>query len=149
MSVNKSAILQTAKSLLTSKLEDIQSELNELNDALANETKSSAGDKYETSREMIHQEQEKLSELQGNTKRMLDLLSTASGKSVESIHAGSLVQTLNSLFFISVPLGKIMHESEPVFFISPSSPLAQAFMKKKAGDSIVFNGISHTIKAIF
>ena len=148
MSVDKQALLNAANEVLTVKLSDIQVELDGLDKSLKNETKSSAGDKYETSREMIQQEREKLYELQANTKRMLDLLSASKEKTPTIVETGALVQTDKALLHISVPLGKISSGQTIAFFISPSSPLAQVMLNKKVNDIVSFNGVSHNIIAI-
>jgi transcription elongation GreA/GreB family factor len=148
MSVNKQLLLEVAEGTLKKKLSDIQLELDELDGALKNETKSSAGDKYETSREMIQQEREKLYELQANTKRMLDLLSMSKSIEATTVETGALVQTDKALLHISIPLGKIIGDEVTAFFISPSSPLAQSMLNKKVDAEVTFNGVTHKILSI-
>ena len=148
MSTNKEALIDTAISVLNEKLINIQTELNGLDRSLKNETKSSAGDKFETSREMIQQEREKLYNLQLNTKHMLDLLSSTMGKTPTVVESGALVETDKACLHISIPLGKISLGELTVFFISPSSPLAQAMLNKKVNDAVVFNGVEHKIISI-
>ncbi|MGB1517671.1 MAG: hypothetical protein ACPG8K_01090 [Crocinitomicaceae bacterium] len=148
MSTNKEALIDTAISVLNEKLLNIQTELNGLDRSLKNETKSSAGDKFETSREMIQQEREKLYNLQLNTKHMLDLLSSTMGKNPTVVESGALVETDKACLHISIPLGKISLGELTVFFISPSSPLAQAMLNKKVSDAVVFNGVEHKIISI-
>ena len=148
MSLDKVGLIQKAKEIIEGKLSDIQEQLHELELALQNDTKSSAGDKYETSREMIQQEREKLYELKANTKRMLDLLSTSKEKTPTIVETGALVQTDKALLHISIPLGKISLGETVAFFISPSSPLAQVMLNKKINDVVSFNGVSHNIIAI-
>ena len=148
MSTNKEALIDTAISVLNEKLLNIQTELNGLDLSLKNETKSSAGDKFETSREMIQQEREKLYNLQLNTKHMLDLLSSTMEKNPTVVESGALVETDKACLHISIPLGKISLGELTVFFISPSSPLAQAMLNKKVSDAVVFNGVEHKIISI-
>ncbi len=148
MSTNKEALIDTAISVLNEKLLNIQTELNGLDRSLKNETKSSAGDKFETSREMIQQEREKLYNLQLNTKHMLDLLSSTMEKNPTVVESGALVETDKACLHISIPLGKISLGELTVFFISPSSPLAQAMLNKKVSDAVVFNGVEHKIISI-
>ena len=148
MSANKEALVDTAINVLKEKLLNIQAELNGLDLSLKNETKSSAGDKFETSREMIQQEREKLYDLQVNTKHMLDLLSSTKGKTSTIVKSGALVETDKACLHISIPLGKISVGKLTAFFISPSSPLAQAMLNKKVSDEVVFNGIEHKIISI-
>ena len=148
MSANKEELIDTAISVLNEKLLNIQTELNGLDLSLKNETKSSAGDKFETSREMIQQEREKLYDLQVNTKHILDLLSSTKGKTSTIVESGALVETDKACLHISIPLGKISLGELTVIFISPSSPLAQAMLNKKVNDAVVFNGVEHKIISI-
>lgn len=145
MSVLKKDVLAAAHELLLAKLADIRTELAELDQSLENETKSSAGDKYETSREMIHQEQEKLSELLAHTKRMLEMLKSSKTVVNGVVIPGALVQTDKTLLHISVPLGKVESNGKAVFFVSPTSPLAQVLLDKRVNDEVSFNCITHKI----
>lgn len=142
-------LVSAAETILLNKLNDIQRGLEELDQALQNETKSSAGDKYETSREMINQEQQKLSELQMKTKRMLDLLKHSEYRSTGEVKTGALVKTDKTYLHISIPLGKVETKNTSAFFISPTSPLAQALLGKKTGEDATFNGITHKILEVY
>ncbi len=56
----KEKIIKECKAILSKKLELIEVELGHLSQSIAEDTKSSAGDKYETSREMANLEKGKL-----------------------------------------------------------------------------------------
>ena len=106
-----------------------------------NETKSNVGDKYETTREMMQLEIEKNAlqlnkyELQKNELLKIDI-----NKSHHKVELGSFVFTAENTYFISIGLGKIEIENEPVFCISLISPIGKALQNKKAGDKINFQG---------
>jgi transcription elongation GreA/GreB family factor len=106
-----------------------------------NETKSNVGDKYETTREMMQLEIEKNAlqlnkyELQKN-----ELLKINIQKLYKEVELGSLVFTAENTYFISIGLGKIEIENEPVYCISLISPIGKALQNKKAGDKINFQG---------
>lgn len=105
------------------------------------ETKSSAGDKYETSREMMQQEQNKAArQLMENLKlkKVLDSLNPAIV--YEKAQLGSLVRTSEGNFYLSVSLGQLQIEKEQFMTISPVSPLAQQFMGKQQGEEVQLNG---------
>lgn len=145
---NKAFIVQTGIDLIDQKLNDLQIQLKDLNEALTNEVKSSAGDKYETSRAMIHQEQEKIHHQLSLLKEMKILLGKIEVSPSPVIQQGSLVSTDKGNYMISVGLGKVDTEEYSTYFISPVSPLAQVLLGKKAGESPSFNGNTFKIFTI-
>lgn len=126
--------LQTRIDRIRLAVEEIQAAANE-------ETKSSAGDKYETGRAMMQQEKDKMAnQLAVNIswKNQLTLLNPAETK--ERIEIGSLVITQEGHYYLSIPLGKLKLEGQVYFAISLASPIGKALLNKKAGDEIVFQG---------
>jgi hypothetical protein len=104
------------------------------------ETKSSAGDKYETGRAMAQLEIEKNTSQLAEAQRLKQiLLQLDPSKSTETIQAGSLVITNQGRFYISIPAGQFTLEGEIYFAISPSSPIAQKLLALKVGDRFSFN----------
>lgn len=59
----------------------------------------------------------------------------------ETVRPGSIVETKNNYYFISVPLGEIdMDSGRIVYAISTDAPIYEHFKGKKAGDSFNFKG---------
>ncbi|MDW7693472.1 3-oxoacyl-ACP synthase [Flammeovirgaceae bacterium SG7u.111] len=116
--------------------------------AAANEdTKSSAGDKYETGRAMMMLEKEKnAAQLEEAAKLKKVLIQLNPEKICTQISPGSLFQTTTGFFYLAVGLGKIETESLSFFAISPASPIAQQLRGLKVGESTSFNG--NTFKII-
>lgn len=112
------------------------------------ETKSSAGDKYETGRAMAHLEVEKVAHLLAEKEKSLEVLSALSVEAVESGRPGALVWTSMGLFYIGVNGGEIITESGKVVCISAVAPLAVALREKTAGDSFVLMQKEHTVNDI-
>jgi transcription elongation GreA/GreB family factor len=57
----------------------------------------------------------------------------------EVVRPGSVVETKNSYYFISVPLGEVdMESGSKVFAISTDAPIYKEMEGKKAGDSFSF-----------
>lgn len=110
-------------------------------EASEDDTKSSAGDKYETTREMMQQEISR-NEIQldqaKKLKQTLDRIQP--GKSSETIQPGSLVLTTNGNFYLSIPAGSLNIDGTTVFAISPASPVGQQIKGLKSGESFNFNG---------
>src|SRR4051812_47360042 len=123
--MNKALILEHAKTVLLGKQQELFDMLEDLSDGLANDTKSSAGDKYETSRAMSQQEIDKVSVQLQEVKRQLALLPLLETKApTTAIENGSLVATDHALFYIGLPLGQLEIGSKLLFCISPTAPVA-------------------------
>lgn len=124
-----------------------------MNDAQAtanNEEKSSAGDKYETSRAMSHLEKGMhAKQLSSNLKEIESLLSVDCNKLYNSAGKGSLVNCETIAFFIAAGLGKLTFEKEIIFLVSPGAPVSKILYGKKTGDRIIFNNQEYIIKDVY
>jgi len=116
--------------------------------ALDTATKSSAGDKHETARAMIHLDQENNSMQMLEAQKTLRILSQITIEKHSSIKMGSLVKTDNALFYISAGLGKQKINDTEFFAVSPISPLAQKLMGLTENAIVNFNGLIYTILRI-
>jgi transcription elongation GreA/GreB family factor len=144
----KLQVIAQCKSLLEDKLETLENELKLLAQDVAADTKSSAGDKFETSREMTNAEREKISGQVVLIKKQLGILSTIQTVGADKVGSGNLVETSQALIFVSISLGVIEVDATKVMVISPISPLAQALIDAEVGNQISFNGINYKIKTI-
>jgi len=126
----------------------LQETMRNTQDAVKDESKSSVGDKYETTRAMLHLENEQHA-IQLNEalklKKTLDLLPRTNFASVQP---GALVNTSQGHFFFSISIGKITLAKKQYFAASIASPIGQAFINKTKGDSILFKSINYKIKGI-
>lgn len=114
------------------------------------EEKSSAGDKYETSRAMSHLEKDMhAKQLEANRKELSVLLNTGCSRQYKSAAAGSIVQCTGMSFFIIAGLGKINFEDKIVFLLSPYAPMARSLFNKKNGSKFIFNKKEELITDIF
>lgn len=145
----KKTIIDKCKAEIFSKKEAIEQEMENLKVSLGAETKSSAGDKYETSREMMNQEKGKLQSQMSVLNQQLETLSKINVNTKhEKIGLGSIVKTSVSNYFISISYGKVSDEKGDLFMISAITPLAQIMINKTEGDEINWNGKSILIKEI-
>lgn len=113
------------------------------------ETKSSAGDKYETGRAMMQLEIEKQSVQLAEAMKLKHVLSQINPeKTTETIQSGSLVSTDQGNFYISISAGKLDLEGMTYFAVSPVSPIGALLIGKKSGDAILLNGKTFTIRKI-
>ncbi|MEO9954574.1 transcription elongation factor [Nonlabens sp.] len=117
----------------------IKKNLDSLMDAKRNETKSSAGDKYETGRAMIQNEEELYKRQRAETSIILDqLLRIDPDKECSFIEPGALVVLPSGYFYIGAGMGKLVVNDIDCFAVSLSSPIGQALKSKKKGDTILF-----------
>lgn len=146
----KKELYRAAEQLLIEKYETLQDALNAARAAANDETKSSAGDKYETGRAMAQLEKEKLARQirEADALRSVLLSLDPQQKPSEKVLAGSLVETDGGFFYISIPMGRVMIADEAYFIVSPGSPVGQLLLQKKEGDSVVLNGRVLLIKKI-
>lgn len=124
--------------------------IEEIQESLTSETKSSAGDKHETGRAMLQLEREKagnqLAEIQ-KTKAVLNKV--ALSKPSETIGLGSAVYTDKSNYFIAISAGELLVKPDCFYAISAHTPIGQLLLGKKSGDVISFRNVSFKIQKVF
>lgn len=144
----KVSVVNTCKNQILDKLTILEKELKYLHYDIAEDTKSSAGDKYEISREMANTEINKLQSQVYTMNQAMTLLSTISLDGKPNVGMGSLIKTEKNWIFIGVSLGQLVIENENILAISLSSPLAQQFEGKSLNDKITFNSQTYVIEQI-
>jgi transcription elongation GreA/GreB family factor len=113
------------------------------------ETKSSAGDKYETGRAMMQQETARnQAQLNEANKLMVALNRIAGNISSKTVTTGSLVITNNGKFYIAISAGALIFKSETFLAVSPASPIGLKLNGQKIGDEFNLNGKSYRIENI-
>ncbi len=128
----------------------IRSSMNEAQSMANSEEKSSAGDKYETSRAMSHLEKDMhAKQLSANMKELESLFSIDCNEIYNSGQKGSLVNCETISFFIATGLGKLIFENKVVFLVSPEAPVSKILSGKKPGDVILFNKKEYMIIDVY
>jgi transcription elongation GreA/GreB family factor len=104
------------------------------------DTKSSAGDKYETSREMMQQEKDRNTIQLNEANKLMVALNHISTKNNTAVaETGSLVITDNGKFYIAISAGSLAVNAESYFAVSPASPIGLKLKGLRAGDSFELN----------
>lgn len=114
--------------------------LERIDEGSKDDTKSSAGDKFETSREMMKQEAEKISgqlSILSDQKKVLSQIDSEQSHDVVSL--GSYVISDKGNYYITIPLGKLNHKGTTLYAISDQSPMAKALMGKSVNDIALVN----------
>ena len=123
--------------------------IGEARTAQKEETKSSAGDKYETTREMMTQEIEKhsiaLAKLTDDKNR---LLAITLNDEKEFVRQGSVIYTNHGNFYLAVSIGALTLDGIKYQTISSSSPIGQLMLNKKQGEGFKLNDKEYFITEI-
>jgi len=134
---------------LDRKIEVISAAIASTKDSRNNDTKSSAGDKYETGREMMQIEIEKNEVLLNQTaKQRKELARIDVSEEFNKVAFGSLVVTDKGTYFISIGIGKIQIDDQICYAISLASPIGALLKDKMLGDEVSFLGRTFVIKGI-
>ncbi|MDX1721081.1 MAG: transcription elongation factor [Salegentibacter mishustinae] len=146
----KKRLYKACEAYVEERIKRIEDAMAGLESDLENETKSSAGDKYETGREMINLEINKLAEQLQQFKNLRNTLNVAKSRTNNGFaQLGTAVKTNMANYFIAIPADRIIVDGEEYFAIGTNSPIAQLLLHKKAGEEITFNGKSAEIFEVF
>ena len=146
----KLEIYKQCKRKLEERILNFETAMKNAQESSNSEDKSSAGDKYETSRAMgqldrdmnAKQLVEAQTEYASFMKINIEVMS-------EHIITGSMVETNNGLYFIAAGAGIIeINSSVKVIVLSPKSPLAGVLLGKTIGEKFTFNQKDFKIIAI-
>ncbi len=147
--MQKQKLIQACSDYLKDKINSLNTIINEVSESSNSESKSSAGDKHETSKAMMQLEIEKLgTQLKEAELQLAEFEKINFNKNFQSIEQGCLVETNKGYFLIASSIGKITVDDQIVFVISSKSPLALAFSGKQQKNKVSFNGIEYSIETI-
>ncbi len=105
------------------------------------ETKSSAGDKYETGRAMAHLDKERHTRTHASALNDLYRLQQVSVTDVCSeIEVGALVSTNRGRYYLVVGLGKVVVDGVSYQVVSPEAPMGAFLLEAEVGDVEDFRG---------
>ena len=137
----KSNIIQYVKTYLDQRMQTSLDAMNAAQESANGESKSSAGDKYETSRAMGHLDRDMHARMYQQTREERKLVERID----ESINfkkgaLGAFICTSMGDFFLSVSIGQVKIDEKPIMIISPQSPIGALLMGKIVGDKFSFRG---------
>jgi len=136
---NRKEIILKLNQIVENKIQHFQELIEDLRSPNT-DTKSSMGDKYETSREMLQQEIMQIQrQLTAFGQHQIDAKRLKENAS-EIIRFGSIVKTTFGNFLIVTGLGEFESNGEKFISISEQTPLAQELIGKKSGDAFSMNG---------
>ncbi len=141
MRLKKQELYDLCLQTISEKVELCRDMLERIDEGSKDDTKSSAGDKFETSREMMKQEAEKISSqlsILSDQKKVLSQIDPEQSDDVISL--GSYVMSDKGNYYITIPLGKLNHDGTLFYAISDQSPMARALLGKSVNDVALVNG---------
>ena len=148
--MTKNDIFDALESHLQAAVSEAQGHLASLQEALTSEAKSTAGDKHETGRAMIHQEMRQVNDTLQRSQSALQEWTRM--KQVQTapvrVASGVLVETTGPWVLVGLPLGKLSLEGGLVLGVSPEAPLAQAWHGAKVGDEVRLGSSTFQIVAL-
>lgn len=133
----KEILVDHLRKIINIRIETANRDIQIAKESRDNETKSTAGDKYETGRAMVQFELEKNMEQLNKAIQLKNELAQIDlyGK-FSVVGFGCIVKTTHDNYFISIGLGKINIGQEIYYAISPASPIGKILNKKNTGDEV-------------
>ncbi len=146
----KTELFQQCQHMVAQRMEVAEKEMRLAQASANEETKSSAGDKYETGRAMAQLERDKSAQALAEARKLKQVLDQIHPEKVETeVRLGSLVKTPKGWFFIAISLGKVTVQNTDCFVISPVAPVGKVMIGLKVGQEANFNGQVFKIEEIF
>lgn len=138
----KQALYAACERLIQDRIAVTEAAMRAAQESANSETKSSAGDKYETGRAMAQNERDRHAVQLHETRRLLAELGRIDPTvPCDTVRPGALVTTSLGRFFVATSAGKLSVAGEEEWVaMSAAAPLATALAGHRAGDEVVFNG---------
>lgn len=145
----KASLYQLCLKFIEERIQTAEIALKQAREASNDDTKSSAGDKYETSREMMQQDIDRNKRLLIDAEENQKILNSISdAQHTELARNGSLVITDQGNFYLSISAGQLHLDNKTFFAISAVSPIGKLLLGKQKGDKFDFNGKKYLIKEV-
>lgn len=145
----KQLLYQLCLDFVAQRINTATEALRQAREASNDDTKSSAGDKFETSREMAQQDINRNKQLLADAQQQRAVLqSLADIREAVTVRSGSLVLTNQGSFYISISAGQLQLDGKTYFAISAASPIGKLLIGKSVGEEVAFNGKKYLIEQI-
>ncbi|WP_461147563.1 3-oxoacyl-ACP synthase [Spirosoma pulveris] len=146
----KTGLWALCRSYVQKRIDTARQAMEAAQEAANSESKSSAGDKYETGRAMAQLERDRHAQLLAEAVKIeQELKQLAIEKNYEKVQPGSVAVTNRGLFFISIGAGKMTLDGADYFAVSAASPIGALLAGHRAGDSVTFNKMVYQIQEVF
>jgi len=137
--MTKPALHALCQTFIEQRISAARTAMQAAQESSSSETKSSAGDKYETGREMANAERDRnAAHMQQAQQLQAELGRINPEAACDTVRPGALVATSMGRFYISISAGQLA--GHDVFAVSAAAPVAVALKGLRAGEEAVFNG---------
>lgn len=143
----KIAFLRSMHEIIDTRIDEYQNTIASLNESRNTATKSSAGDKHETSRALMQTEMDNIQKQLAATLELKQRLLQMPDTTLETGY-GSLIKTNKGFFYLSIGLGRMSFSNHNFIAISPTSPLGNLFLGAKKGSAIHFRNDTYEIEDV-
>lgn len=145
----KAAVLDHCRTDTDRRIAHLTDALAKVEAARDGETKSSAGDKFETGRAMMQLEAAKLRGQLAEAATVRDQLAALSAAERPGpAAAGSLVATNRGNYYLAAGLGRVRLDGRVVYCTSLSSPVGRHLLGARTGDSFTFNELTFEVLGV-
>lgn len=138
--MTKEILIEKCRQYVADRIAHAKDAMNESQEAANEESKSSAGDKYNTVRALMQIETDKHARQLIEAQKLsgtMDLIHIE--REYDQVDLGSLVYTNSGTYFIAISLGRLNVDGKEFFVISTASPIGKLLLGKKNGETITFN----------
>ena len=145
----KQALFQHCFAKADLRHQTIKQTIADIDESLAEESKSSAGDELDNSRAMMQIDRENATKQLHEVLALKELLKKIDlNTTSDYARLGSLITTNKASYFISSSIGAVEVNGFPFLCIALNSPIGQVISGKRKGDHFLFNEIESKILAI-
>lgn len=146
----KKQLYNLCQEYISKRIEAARQAIENTQSAATEETKSSAGDKYETGRAMMQLEVEKLSVQLNESLKLKQLLDKIKcDNRLSTVQLGSLVLTSQGNFFVAIGAGQFLVEDISYTAISMPSPIGLKMKGLTESDAFNLNNRNYLIREIW
>lgn len=136
----KSALYALCQGYVLKRVDTARQALIAAQEASNEESKSTAGDKHDTSRAMMQIDVEQAARQLAEAEKLREELKRVNAQSAyDTVVAGSLITTNRGNYFVAIAAGKLEYAGTTYFAVSVSSPIFQALKGMKKGDSSILS----------
>lgn len=142
----KTQLLDYCNKQIETRFVKIKQTISDIEESLFEESKSSSGDKHETSRAMLQIDRENAGRQLQEIEKLSAILPRINVDiSSDYARLGSLIYTESFIYFISVSVGPVVIEGVQYLCVALNSPIGSKILGKKKDEEFNFNGYTHKI----
>ena len=145
----KPALYAACAAFIAARIAAATTAMQAAQEAANSHTKSSAGDKYETGREMATAERDRhAGQLHQARQLHAELARISPDAPCDAVRPGALVHTSRGWFYLAIGAGEVVLDGQAYFAVSAAAPVALALRGKRVGEEAVFNGQALRVLAV-